>query len=178
MTVENCSVNQWDKYFLEICNTVAGNTKCLSRKVGAILVKDKRILATGYNGPPAGIPSCLVRYKKDKAYRKVLRSRTIDPRPGSGICPRKILGYESGQGLEWCVAAHAERSVLITAARYGIATKNASLFMNCPIPCKDCLIEIINAGIKEIVVTELTYYDKMSEYLLKGSGIRYRVYRV
>jgi dCMP deaminase len=76
------------------------------------------------------------------------------------------LGYKSGEGLDLCVAGHAERNALINAARNGIAVKGTTIYMNCPIPCKDCLIEIINAGISEIVVTEQSFYDETSKYIL------------
>ncbi len=170
-------MNSWDKYFLEICNVVASNSKCLSRKIGAILVKDKRILCTGYNGAPSGVPHCNHRYLLDKALIKEMKEKGIEHDPDlANVCPRRALGYKSGEGLHLCIAGHAERNCLITAARVGIATEGCSLYMNVGIPCKDCLIEIINAGIKEIVVTSLSYYDAESEYLVEQSNLKIREY--
>jgi dCMP deaminase len=171
-------MNKWDKYFLRICNEVASNSKCLSRKIGAILVRDNRILCTGYNGPPAGVPHCGERYLNDKNLREEIRKRNIDPPIISGeiVCPRRTLGLKSGEGLDWCIAGHAERNVLITAARFGIATNGAKLYMDCRTPCTPCLVEIINAGIEEIIITEEHYYDLMAEWVLKNSKLRWRVY--
>ena len=75
-----------------------------------------------------------------------------------------------------CVAGHAERNALINAARQGVATKGAKLYMNCGIPCTPCLVEIINAGIEEIIVTKLTYYDESAEYLVNNSKLKVRTY--
>jgi len=166
-------MNNWDKYYYDLCQTVASNSKCLSRKIGAIIVKDKSIIATGYNGPPRNVPSCDQRYKRDFDLNTTLVNRNIFE-INTTLCPRQVLGYKSGEGLEFCVAGHAERNALINSARHGIKIKDAKLYCNCPIPCKDCLIEIINAGISEIIVTKLTYYDKVSEYLTHYSGIKIR----
>ena len=93
-----------------------------------------------------------------------------------GRCPRRILGFKSGEGLEWCVAGHAERNALINSARLGIPTLGTKMYMNCGIPCTPCLVEIINAGVEEIILTKFVGYDQMSEYLLRHSGIKVRVY--
>jgi len=148
----------WDEYYFNLCNAVASNSKCLARKIGAIIVKDKSIISTGYNGPPRGIPQC-------------------DNRSGAdGVCPRKALGYISGEGLELCIAGHAERNAIVNAARHGIAVKGSIMYMSCPIPCSPCLVEIINSGIEEIVCTKLSYYDMMGEYLIKNSELKIRTY--
>ena len=91
-------------------------------------------------------------------------------------CPRYILGYKSGQGLDLCVAGHADRNALINAARFGIETKGCKLYMDCGVPCTPCLVEIINAGVEEIIVTKMFYYDMSAEYVLKNSPLKYRVY--
>ena len=83
---------------------------------------------------------------------------------------------KSGEGLEWCVAGHAERNALINAARFGIETKGTTMYMDCGTPCTPCLVEIINAGIEEIVITKEHYYDQSAEYLLKESGLKWRIY--
>ena len=178
-------MNDWDRYFLDICKTVSQNSKCLSRKIGAILVKDKSILSTGYNGPPRGIPHC--------GYQRVMTDNVlcsklikVFPKEECGgllqcseidyTCPRQLLMYKSGEGLDICIASHAERNVLINAAKNGVSTDGGTLYMNCNIPCKDCLIEIINAGIKELVVVEYSFYDSMSKFLLEHSGIDVRTF--
>jgi len=92
------------------------------------------------------------------------------------VCPRRGKNYESGEGLHLCPAGHAERNAIVQAARLGIKVKGASLYMNCPIPCKDCLIEIINAGIKEVVCEGGKLYDHLSGWLLVNSSLVVRKY--
>ena len=165
--------NDWDKYFLNMCNTVAGNSKCLSRKIGAIIVNDNSIVSTGYNGAARGIPECQHRYKLDVLIiEKCKDIKHID----TNICPRYTLNYKSGEGLDICIAGHAERNALINAARVGVATKGLKMYMNCPISCKDCLTEIINAGIEEIIVTSMDYYDEASKYIIKYSDLKVCVF--
>jgi len=168
----------WDEYYLELCKTVAKNTKCLSRQIGAILVRDKSIVSTGYNGPPRGVMTCQDRCREDQTLKECLWEHNIDPENAYVMnqCPRQILGFKSGEGLEWCVAGHAERNCLINAAREGVKTKGTILYCDCGIPCGDCYIELINAGIVEIVCTKLTYYDHKSEYLRNNSNINVRVF--
>ena len=181
----------WDEYYLGICNAVAKNSKCLSRQIGAILVRDKSIISTGYNGPPRGIPQCgSERLKYDKELEFAIQSNAkpvvnyynpnfVKPLDANTTCPRQVLGYKSGQGLGWCIAIHAERSCIINAARKGIATKDCSMYMTCGVPCSKCAIEIIEAGIVEVVVTSLDpsmQYDKMSKFLFDNSSINLRLY--
>jgi len=169
---------EWDKYFFEIASVVAKNSKCLSRQVGAILVSGKSVLVSGYNGPPAGVPHCGERYDIDASLKIELDRRGIKKEEGvEKVCPRYTMGYKSGEGLEWCVAGHAERNVLITAAKHGISTNGLCMYLTCGIPCSPCLVEIINAGIKEVIVTKLEYYDIMSYYLVVNSKITVRKYR-
>ena len=167
----------WDEYFLKICEIVASNSKCLSRHIGAILVRDKRVFAEGYNGPPQGVRSCNERILVDNSlaqeYEKI---KNLTPEKIQNMCPRYILGFKSGEGLDLCVAGHAERNSLISAARLGISTKGATMYMTCGVPCSPCLVEIINAGIECIVVTKHTYYDRSAEYLLKESGLNVRLF--
>jgi dCMP deaminase len=171
----------WDKYYLDLCKTVATNSKCLSRKIGSIIVLDKSIISTGYNGPPRGVPPCDERWAKDKYLMKkwdeIMRGVTHGDIDFSK-CPRYILGYKSGQGLDICIAGHAERNALVNAARHGISVKGATLYLDTVVCCKDCMIEIINAGIIEVVCTDLTYYDCQTEYLVKESGIKVRKYEL
>jgi dCMP deaminase len=170
---------EWDKYFFEVASVVAKNSKCLSRQVGVILVSDKNILLTGYNGPPRGCPHCDERYKNDEFLMKELDRRGIKIYDHTfQFCPRQTLGYKSGEGLDFCHASHGERNVIVTAARLGISTYRKKLYCNCNIPCGDCLIEIINSGIEEVIVTGLEFYDEKSKYLLKHSSLKVRVYEM
>jgi dCMP deaminase len=174
-------MSNWDQYFYNICKSVSLNSKCLSRQIGAIIVKDKSIISTGYNGPPRGVEHCSMRYLNDKKLIDLLKSQV-----GYGIdlmyeqvkdcCPRRVLGYTSGNGLEYCIAGHAERNCIINAARVGTCIKDGILYCNCPIPCTPCLIEIINSGIKEVVVTAMDSYDMMGDYLIEGSGLKVRIF--
>jgi dCMP deaminase len=169
---------RWDTYFYTVCQAVGDNSACLSRKIGSVLVKDKSIISTGYNGPPRGVPHCGERYVLDPELRAYLESKKINPdnKEIHGTCPRYAAGFKSGEGLQWCVAGHAERNALINAARNGICTKGTKLYMDCGVPCTPCLVEIINAGVEEIIVSKMTFYDASAKYLLEQSGLRCRVY--
>jgi dCMP deaminase len=168
--------NKWDEYFLRVCKEVGTNSKCMSRHVGAIIVKDKSIISTGYNGGPRGVPHCSERYLNDEKLINIMVDNEILPKKVNK-CPRQFLGFKSGMGLEWCIAGHAERNALINAARHGIAVKDATMYMDCGIPCTPCLIEIINATISEIVVIDkYLYYDTMGEWLIKNSDLKVREY--
>lgn len=163
-----CKPQSWDEYFLSICNAVGGNSKCMSRKIGAILVRDNVVICTGYNGPPRGIPHC-----NERAHFDPLTGNAVGTGSHITECPRRMLGYGSGEGLHMCLAAHAERNCLIQAARLGICTKDATVYMNCPVPCADCLIELINAGITEVVCTDDRVYDNRTHLLLSHISVRY-----
>ena len=168
----------WDEYFLEMCNTVALNSKCLSRKIGTVMVRDKSVVSTGFNGPAKGVPHCDRRHYYDISLRLLLKKKGYIN--DLEKCPRQILGYKSGEGLEWCTAGHSERNTLIQAAKNGTRTEGCKLYMNCGIPCVPCLIEIINAGIKEIIVTDFDIYDKepsVTEFLLQNSNLKVRDYQ-
>jgi len=174
-------MNNWDQYFFSICEVLSSNSKCFSRKIGAILVKDKSIISTGYNGPPRGVDRCDERYMIDLNLRKEFIRKDIDVFDSSlfvGKCPRRVLGYKSGKGLEWCDAGHAERNCIVNAARNGTTTKGTILYANCPIPCTPCLIEIINAGVEEIIISDLEYYDPTGEFLIQNSGIKIREFKL
>jgi dCMP deaminase len=164
---------EWDLYFLRIARETANKSHCLSRKIGAVLVRDKNIISTGYNGPARGIKHCDERTidfyrnldnKGFSSYQEIGTSAISQ-------CPRKFLGYQSGQGLHLCQAGHAERNALIQAAKHGIATKDASLYCYCCQVCKECAIEIINADISELIYLEGEPYDKYAGILLEESKI-------
>ena len=166
---------KWDIYFLRIAQKVSENSKCLSRKIGSVLVRDKSIISTGYNGPARGVKHCSERtqgfYEKlehpdEQAY--------IFSQNNFTHCPRREYGYKSGQGLHLCQAGHAERNALIQAARNGIATLGTTLYAYCGQICKDCAIELVNAGVKELVYLEGSEYDGYSGVILEESGILVR----
>jgi len=139
----------WDEYFLEMTKLVAKRATCLRRRVGAILVKDKRILATGYNGAPRGLKHCL-----------------------DIGCVREKLKIPSGERQELCRALHAEQNALIQASLYGISVRDSTLYATNQ-PCAICAKMLINAGIKEIV-TSGDYPDKLSSKFLKEAKIKIR----
>jgi dCMP deaminase len=151
----------WDQYFLEIARIVSLASKCWSRQIGAVLVKDKAIISTGFNGPPRGMKPC-----------------TVVNEFGDGAtftCPRRKLGYKSGEGLHICPAAHAERNALIQAARTGISTKGTTLYCYCGQVCKDCAIEIANSGVKELVfLANVPDYDTLAGEILAECGVNVR----
>jgi dCMP deaminase len=144
--------SKWDKYFFEICVAVASKSPCLSRKIGAILVRDHSIVSTGYNGPARHYPHCETK------------------------CPRKILKFKSGEGLHLCPAAHAEGNCVANAARNGVSTIGTTLYMNCIIPCKDCAILLVNAGVSEVVVVSSDLYHSMSSLILEKGNVKVRTF--
>jgi len=146
-----------DEYHHSICEIISTKSHCLSRKVGAIIVRDNRILSTGYNGPPVGFRHC----------------STVSP--DRGVCPRKVAGYSSGDGLHMCPATHAEANCIATAARMGVGVDGATMYMNSVVACKNCFGLILNAGLRELVVESLDTYDKMTVDIMKASISRVRV---
>lgn len=117
----------WDHYFMGIAKVVALRSNCIKRKVAAVIVKDKRIIATGYNGTPRGIKNC-----------------------NEGGCPRCNTIGESGKGLEECLCSHAEENAIVQSAYHGVNIKDSVLYSTFS-PCLTCTKMIINAGIKEVV---------------------------
>lgn len=136
----------WDEYFMDITRRVASRSTCLRRAVGAIIVHDKRIIATGYNGGPSGLSHCL-----------------------DIGCLREQLGIPSGQQHELCRGIHAEQNAIIQAARYGLPIDGSVLYCTTQ-PCTQCTKMIINAGITEIVYGE-GYPDDLARQLLEESGM-------
>jgi dCMP deaminase len=139
----------WDAYFLEMAKLVAKRATCLRRRVGAILVKDKRILATGYNGAPRGLAHCL-----------------------DIGCIREKLKIPSGERHEVCRALHAEQNALIQASLYGISVKDSTLYATNQ-PCAICAKMLINSGIREVVILE-GYPDKLAARFLREAKIKVR----
>lgn len=172
-------MTNWDRYFLNLCDVVASNSKCLSRKIGAVLVKDNIVISTGYNGPARKIPSCDKRMCSDIFLNEELRKKDVLVSDIISICPRKFLGYKSGEGLEWCPAIHAEKNCLLSAARLGIKTKNSTLYINSKIsPCTQCFSACIQAGVKEIVVIKNSLYDKSVSWCMENSSIIVREFEL
>lgn len=173
-------MNKWDVYFHHICTSVASKSPCLSRKIGAILVRDKVVVATGYNGPARGVPHCgRDRFEKDETLIELMKDVMPNVRGLiHNVCPRQLLNYESGEGLHLCPAEHAERNCIASAARLGVSTKDTKLYMNCCLPCKNCITLLINAGIREIIVEDTTYYDKYSEFIYKHCDIKLRKFEI
>jgi dCMP deaminase len=136
----------WDEYFMSIARLVAGRATCLRRKVGAVIVKDRRILATGYNGAPAGLPHC---------------SETG--------CVRERLRIPSGERHELCRGIHAEQNGIIQSANYGTGIAGATIYTTHH-PCSVCAKMIINAGIVR-VVTDDGYPDDLAAEMLEQGGI-------
>ena len=139
----------WDEYFVKLAFEVSKRSTCLRRAVGAIIVKDRRILATGYNGVPSGLRHC----------------------EETG-CLREQLQVPSGQRHEICRGLHAEQNAIIQAARYGIDIEGSSIYITTE-PCSVCAKMLINAGIKEIVFAT-PYPDKLSQELLSETDILIR----
>lgn len=142
-------MDKWDKRFMEVASLISTWASCYQadRKIGAVIVKNKRILTTGYNGAPAGIRTCVER----------------------GECMRKKQGIASGTRHELCYAIHAEQNAIIQAARYGIDISGATLYCTHQ-PCVICAKMIINAGIVRVVYKE-GYPDEFSMQLFSEAKI-------
>lgn len=136
----------WTEYFMDITRLVSKRATCVRRRVGAVIVKDKRILTSGYNGAPTGLRHC----------------QEVG-------CLRQKNNIPSGQRHELCRGLHAEQNAIIQAAYHGISIKNATLFCT-TLPCSICLKMLINAGIKKIIFEE-GYPDDLTESLLKEAEI-------
>lgn len=177
MNTRSDITKRWDKYFHSICEAVSSKSPCLSRKIGAILVRDHSIVATGYNGPARGIPHCgHERLMEDKWLQKALRNSGLGTGE-SNTCPRRLMNFKSGEGLQWCTAQHAESNCIANAARLGVSILDTTLYMNCVVPCKNCFGILINAGIREIVVDSPKLYDDHSGFIIDNSHIIIRSFQ-
>ena len=132
----------WDEYFLLIAKLVSTRSTCNSRPTGAVLVKDRQILATGYNGSMPGAPHCSDQVMPD----------------GSPYCHRRALGVADVDKYNWCRASHAEANAIAQAARYGVAIKGASLYVTLE-PCFVCLKLLATAQIEKVFY-ELGYESR------------------
>jgi len=140
----------WDEYFMDIAKEVARRSTCLRRHVGAIVVLDRRILATGYNGAPAGVPHC-----------------------AEVGCLREQMAVPSGERHELCRGLHAEQNAIIQAARYGVPIEGTTLYTTHH-PCSMCAKTAINAGVKRIVCRE-DYPDDLGKSLLRLGHVQVEV---
>ena len=133
----------------------------MSRKVGAIIVRDKSIISTGYNGPPSGYPHCECRDDKGVINGSHVFGEWNDVKLVY-VCPRTRMNFKSGEGLEYCPAIHAEVNAILQAAREGISIVGSSLYLNTGItPCRECAKAIVGAGVKEVVLNnQPILYDK------------------
>ena len=140
----------WNQYFMEMAELASKRSTCLRRKVGAVLVKDRRILATGYNGAPKKLPHC----------------------EETG-CLRTQKNVPSGQRHEICRGIHAEQNLIAQSAVHGVKTEGATVYCTNQ-PCSICTKLLINAGIKKIYYKN-PYNDEFTKKLLDQSEIEYKV---
>ncbi|MFO8082123.1 MAG: cytidine/deoxycytidylate deaminase family protein [Armatimonadota bacterium] len=137
----------WDEYFMQICRVVATRSTCLRRQVGAILVSERRILTTGYNGAPKGLKHCAE----------------------LGGCYREQMNVPSGERQELCRALHAEQNAIIQAAVHGVKLENVTAYCT-TMPCVTCAKMLINADVRRIVY-EADYPDELSRQMLAEAGV-------
>jgi len=136
----------WNSYFMQLASVVAERSTCLRRRVGAVMVKEKQILSTGYNGSPSGLLHC------DEIG-----------------CLRQILNVPSGERTEICRAVHAEQNAIVQAAKHGVAITGADLYTTLQ-PCVLCTKLLINVGIKRVVYLE-AYPDQLAAEMANEAGL-------
>jgi dCMP deaminase len=140
----------WDEYFMMMAVVAATRSNCIKRRVGAVIVHNKQILSTGYNGTPKGITNC-----------------------SEGGCPRCAGVADSGSNLGECLCVHAEENAIVQAAAHGVAIRNGTLY--CTLcPCSYCAKSIINSGIVEVVYSGVYAMDIVTEKLFREAGIHFR----
>ena len=140
----------WDEYFMNIAKVVAMRANCMKRKIAAVIVKDKRIISTGYNGTPRGIKNC-----------------------SDGGCPRCNAIDPSGKDLGECLCSHGEENAIVQAAYHGVSLKGATLYTTFS-PCLMCTKMIINSGIVEVVYQGNYPFLEISLKLLEQAGVTVR----
>ncbi len=140
----------WDDYFMEIAHVVAKRSNCLRRSVGAVVVRDRHILSTGYNGTPRHVKNCF-----------------------EGGCPRCSGKAVSGTHLDECLCTHAEQNAICQAACYGVSIEGSSIYVTIS-PCLTCAKMIINAGIREVVYAgDYAFLDTVRK-MFRASGVKAR----
>jgi dCMP deaminase len=140
----------WDEYFMNIAEVTASRSSCSRRHIGAIIVKDYRIISTGYNGTPRGVKNC-----------------------DEGGCPRCASNVPSGENLTECICCHAEENAIVQAAYHGVSIKGSCIYTTYS-PCLLCSKMIINGGINEVVYLNRYTFDKKTEILLTEAGVNIR----
>ena len=153
MTRETFERPDWDTYFMDIARVVSRRGNCLRRKVAALIVKDRRIISTGYNGTPRGIRNCF-----------------------EGGCDRCAGNSPSGADLGECVCSHAEENAITQAAYHGIAVRGGTLYVTIS-PCLTCAKMIINGGIREVIYEDEYEFNDQTRALLKNAGVKCRQYK-
>ena len=144
----------WDEYFMNLAIVVRSRADCLRRQVGVVIVRDQRVISTGYNGTPHGINNCL--------------------EGGCIRCQKRHTGeLESGRNEESCVCIHAEQNAIIQAAYLGVSTKGSTMYSTTN-PCSSCAKMLINAGIIKLVC-KMEHHDKEGIELLKKAGVKVEV---
>ena len=135
----------WDEYFLRLAELASTRSTCLRRRVGALLVAERRVLATGYNGPPRGLPHCR-----------------------EAGCLRETLKVPSGQRHEICRAIHAEQNAILQAAQHGVPIRQATLYCTHQ-PCAICARMILNLDVTRLVLRG-AYPDKLAQNFFREAG--------
>lgn len=148
MSLKKRNRPHWGEYFMNIARVVASRSNCMKRQVAAIIVKDKRIISTGYNGTPRGVPNC-----------------------DEGGCPRCNAGALSGTRLDECFCSHGEENAIVQAAYHGISLKGATLYSTFS-PCLMCTKMIINAGLIEVVFGREYPLNDASVHLLRKAKVK------
>ena len=140
----------WDEYFMSIARVVASRSNCVKRKVGCVIIADRRIISTGYNGTPRGIRNC-----------------------NEGGCPRCSGVAESGNRLDECLCSHAEENAITQAAYHGVSVRGGVIYTNL-CPCLMCTKMIINAGLVEVIYDSAFPMGDVSLALLREAGLKVR----
>lgn len=154
----------WDEYFMEIAKATSKRASCFKKQAGAVIVKNKQIVSTGFNGAPRGIKDCFEK----------------------GYCMRQKENTPSGERLEFCMATHAEQNAIVQAARSGVSIEGSTLYSLVQ-PCVLCVKVIINSGIKEVVFeipqkdfnkrAPLPESDQLAGQMLEEAGIKVRQWK-
>ena len=136
----------WDVYFVRMAELAASRSTCLRRHVGAVIVKDRMVLSTGYNDTPRGVPNC-----------------------GDGGCARCASDAPTGVALDTCLCIHAEQNAIVQAAYHGVSINGASIYVTHQ-PCLTCAKMILNAGIRRVVFAG-EYPDEVAREMLETAGV-------
>jgi len=143
----------WDTYFMDIAHVVARRGNCIRRQGAAVVVKDLRVVSTGYNGTPRGVTNCC-----------------------EGGCERCRSDVPSGEGLGECICSHAEENAITQSAYHGMALRGATLYCTLS-PCLICAKMIINAGIVEVIYEDRYEFTEQTRKLLAEAGVKCRRFR-